>query len=120
MDVNGPSELCLEKEYLPAVECVRRFCNLPGDLLKWVDECPPSADAETEEFEIGVCQHQMDYHDGVFVWKFERDAWDNGFMGGAFSGSFTVWGDGDYEPTSSDESDSSSSQESDDDEDLSN
>jgi len=48
------SELCLSRVNLPALERIRRFCDFPGWLIKWLDEYPPNAVAETEEFVTGL------------------------------------------------------------------
>ena len=115
-DVYRSSELRLSKKNLPALERVRRFCNFPGGMLNWLDEYPPNAEAETEEFVIDVFRHQLGCREGLFVWRFERDVLEDNEKGGRFSGSFTVWEDGntdsdsDYIPTYSDRWDSSSSE----------
>ena len=106
------SELCLSKENLPSLECVRRFCNFPGDLRKWLDECSSSPDAEADQFSIDVFHQRLDFQDGLFIWRFEQDILeDEGERGGMFSGSFTVWeddsDDGCYSQPSDDESSSS-------------
>jgi hypothetical protein len=107
-----PSELCLSNKNLPSLECVRRFCNLPERLFKWLDDYPPTPEPEKEETIIDVFQHHLDCRNGLYVWMVERDVLEDRVSEGAiFSGSFTVWEDvnsdedSDYIPTSSDEDD---------------
>ena len=112
LDTYDSSNLCLSKEYLPALESVRRFCNFPHELNQWLDDHPPTADTSTDCFVIDVFHHQLECVAGLYVWRFERDAVMD-IDGGAYAGSFTVWSnssdedDEDY-VSSSDDSNSSS------------
>jgi hypothetical protein len=110
-DIYLSSELCLSEEYVPALECVRRFCNLHRGLHIWLDEYTPSEEDKTTGSVIDVFQHQLDCHEGLIAWRFERDVRGDA-DGGVLSGSFTVWEDTDsddsYVPSEDEEDDSSS------------
>ena len=94
LDTYDTSNLCLSKEHLPALESVRRFCNFPHDMCRWLDDYPPSPDPDAETFVINIFHHQLDCVAGLYVWRFEPNVLMD-IDGGALSGSFTVWIDSD-------------------------